>query len=371
MAYSFNEQMRTFITLTESRSTDTLESIDLTQESIIAESSLSKLIGDSPGGQNLVRFLHRKNLLSNTADFVAHPFDARFLWTSFKDHPDKFVILLGTEGIAGVKPNESDIRRGIAKAESLGMEYDPSRDNTINYQIVAFKKDERIDPELLKPAEFSRRGGMINKKDVRNPNNMFDLMSAQIGRLNAIYTATDAVERSKIATRDVARGPIDIHKRDTGDSQSFTQKHYAAKGITVPPQTSRTRGQASAAITPHSEIARVFDRINPVISKIAYSAIAQAGEAANAAHQAGDTEAARAILNKARAVKGFANELKTSSPENSKLFLPMVNAIAAASGHPKDSQEFAEWLHALSTSGPAAYKPVVSAIKSALLASAA
>ena len=45
------------------------------EEAFIEESSLSKLLGKMKGGQNLVRWLHRRHRLSNDADFEPAPFN--------------------------------------------------------------------------------------------------------------------------------------------------------------------------------------------------------------------------------------------------------------------------------------------------------
>ena len=42
---------------------------NILNESKVIESTLSKLIGNDPGGQNMVKWLHTHQKLSNTADF--------------------------------------------------------------------------------------------------------------------------------------------------------------------------------------------------------------------------------------------------------------------------------------------------------------
>lgn len=176
-------------------------------QSLIAESTLSKLIGDAPSGQYLVRWMHARHRLSNVADWVTQPFNERVMWKLFKNYPDNFMIISGSRGIAGIKPNEADLKRGEERARNdpkkKGM-YDPSTDTSIRYQIVAFRDGEQIDPNLIRspedverdvdPTVMKARGGLIGKKDTRNEFNIFDSLADQIGKLQAIY-----ISRSRIS----------------------------------------------------------------------------------------------------------------------------------------------------------------------------
>ena len=79
--------------------------------------------------------------------------------------------------------------------------YNPSRDNTIRYQIVAFDKNKMVDSELLRspdepaderdpdPTVMRARGGIPKRADVRNLNNIFDRIQEQIGKLQSMYFA--------------------------------------------------------------------------------------------------------------------------------------------------------------------------------------
>ncbi len=73
-------------------------------EAFIEESSLSKLIGRQQGGQNLVRWLHKKHKLGNEAELVPAPFNERIFWKQFKSNPDDFIIVTAQNGVAGIKP---------------------------------------------------------------------------------------------------------------------------------------------------------------------------------------------------------------------------------------------------------------------------
>ncbi len=164
---------------------------------LLKESTLSKLIGSAPSGQYLVRWMHARHRLSNVADWEEHPMDQRVMWTEFKNHPDQFIIITAQRGVAGIKPYEEDIRRGEEKARKSNRVYDPARDNTLRYQIIAFRDGEQIDPELIRnpedvdreadPTIMKARGGVPGKIEPKTGYNIFQSLANQIGKLQAIY----------------------------------------------------------------------------------------------------------------------------------------------------------------------------------------
>ena len=164
-------------------------------EQIIQESTLSRLIGDSPGGQNLVRWLHNHDKLSNTADYDESPVKGqRIQWQMFKNSPDHFLIVSGSNGVVGIKPSKEHIDAGYAQK---GDKYNPSRDNSLPYQVVAFRKDQRVDNLLIPdpddprrkkvlnadaaPTIITARGGVPSVPDPRGEHNIFDQMKEAIG----------------------------------------------------------------------------------------------------------------------------------------------------------------------------------------------
>lgn len=174
--------------------------------------SLSRLIGTEPSGKKLIRLLHKKHRLSDTAVYVDHDMNERMMWKLFKNHPDNFQIIIGTDGVAAIKPFEDDIKRGMLRK---GDDYNPATDTTLRYQIVAFRGEKLVDPELLRmpvepgdepeerdvdPTVMRARGGIPSKRDVR-ASNIFDLLKEQIGQLTRIAITKGAVEREKISQR--------------------------------------------------------------------------------------------------------------------------------------------------------------------------
>lgn len=207
--------------------------------------SLTRLIGGVPGGKKLIRLLHKKHKLSDTAVYHDHNMDERIMWKLFKDHPDNFQIVVGTNGVAGIKPFEGDIKRGKEKAAKQKKTYDPANDNTLRYQIVAFRGQEMVNPDLLRqptqpgeepeerdvdPTVMRARGGVPSKRDIRAPN-IFDLLREQIGQLKKIAITKSAVEREKIAGRQALKKEIEYDKSESDSYTSQVTQKLLTTGI--------------------------------------------------------------------------------------------------------------------------------------------
>jgi hypothetical protein len=188
---------------------------------LLEYSSMIDIVGDKTGGKNLIRYMHKKYGLRHDAEYLdmldpANGFTRTtgkdIAWKSFKYSPDNFMILVGAQGVAAVKPDEARITKRKADAEAKGIEYDPAGDSKMPYRIVAFKGDERIpdavftgdDPDL-DPGTVRTRGGLPSKKDFGNPENLFDRVQEQIGRISGILVAKEAVPREVMTKRQEPR----------------------------------------------------------------------------------------------------------------------------------------------------------------------
>jgi hypothetical protein len=208
---------------------------ELVDEELIDESSLSKLLGKQKGGQNLVRWMHRRHGLGNDAELTPASFSERIFWKQFKSHPDTFVVVSAEDGVAGIKPDKKFIDTRTAEFAKKGKTYNPSGDSTLPYQIIAFKDDgEQIDPELLRapkedgaddyrdakdPTVMRARMGKHSGRDMQNPYNVFNLLAEQIGALKTVWISgfdnekdagpgKGSVERDKMKQRaDMKAGP--------------------------------------------------------------------------------------------------------------------------------------------------------------------
>ena len=183
-------------------------------------SSLEKILRTAPGGEQLYKMLHRnKELwhLDADAQWGSVPFRGNgkdVAWTQFKDHPDKFIVVMGETGVAAVKPSEQQIAAQAAKARAKGQIYNPARDNTLKYQVKVFTARGAVPNQLIAapardddrddeyPMLHRGRGGLPTRSDAdRNPNNIFDRLAEVIGYPSKIVYAQDAVPREKMAAR--------------------------------------------------------------------------------------------------------------------------------------------------------------------------
>lgn len=357
-----------------------LESQTLSElaEHLLNESTLSKLIGAVPGGQNLVRWMHARHLLSNTAEYQSQPFSERVMWTEFKNHPDQFMIISASNGVAGIKPNEADIREGEAKAARKGTVYNPARDNTLRYQIVAFRRDEQVDPALFRnPADVERdadptvmkaRGGMIGKRDVRNEFNIFDSLSDQIGSLQAVYISTSRV---------TGLGKRDVKKFAKGYEPGGGQR----AGIAGAPGAIE-REKIAARRPPEAGIPSEYDSLNkfkntlkPIVKnlfkRVGNLAMLDVREEAQDAMTAGAFERAQNWMTVAKKIEtlliainkqGDIDMTAYNSPVG-RLIDASVRDAASAEGTPR-----AEYLQMLNTTpGAEKLKPFMTALKANLI----
>ncbi len=211
------------------------ESIDVPLEEA---STLSKLIGGSPGGQRLVSWLHKHDKLSSTAtyDEITSKTD-RVMFQLFKSDPDHFLIIQTAKMTVGVKPNLDY----VTKSREKNPDYDPSSDKGLQYSVVAFNNEERLDhkistlpsqdefknagdpeaayqaakekvlalraaPGIKMPKKKKgekkdedaptptlitvKRGGKPFSRDTRNPENIFDLIREVGGGITRVFAAS-------------------------------------------------------------------------------------------------------------------------------------------------------------------------------------
>lgn len=219
-------------------------------EALLMEAStLMKLIGNRPGGEYLAKWMHVNHRLSSSAlyDRVTRK-TARIQWKQFKSDPSHFLILTTDKMSVGIKPN-TEYFQSSKKARSW---YDPSADNWLIYDVVAFLNDERID-NLLIPfpqradygndadgeAEFRdevrrvtdlqkkklnpdapatqmtfKRGGLPYGKDTRNEQNIFDRIKELGGKINEIYVVSGGTDIVTQVSGEGTKGETSITVND-------------------------------------------------------------------------------------------------------------------------------------------------------------
>ena len=338
------------LTITEAIKLDDIirEGLDQLSEQELAESSLSKLIGKQQGGQKLVQWLHRKHKLGNEADLQPQPFNERMMWKEFKRNPDNFIVVSASGGVAGIKPYEKMIRDRMATAAKKGENYDPGGDPTLQYQVIAFTDDgQQVDPSLLQPARkpgeerevdptvMKARMGKISGKDNQNPDNVFNLLSDQIGTLRTVYLAGGAVERDKMKKRDeLGAGP--------------------------------NRQKAAQSMPEAESLSKLFAMVRPVLKKLAAEALSPLMRARVNAVNNDNDEQVEKLSARIKKIKEFIMTIDTSKDVNimSTPFGPTIRtAIATASGAPSYTQEFKDYLSQAASGSRAALKPVLDALR--------
>jgi hypothetical protein len=327
-------------------------------EAFVTESTLSKLIGDEKGGQKLVQWLHRKHKLSNTADLKPAPFNQRLLWKEYKRNPDNFIIVAGSDGVAGIKPYEKYIKDRTEAMAKKGKVYDPGGDSTLPYQIIAFTDDgQQVDPALLRPQAEGDEGeerytdptvmkarmGLHHGKDIQNPDNVFNLLAEQIGKLQTVFI-TGGEEPGKFGGQGVERekmkGRADMKKTD------------------VMPE--------------HAALQKIFVKLRPVLKTLANQALSQINRTAQRYLTGGNFEGAQKIAASGHKLKQFLINLdKTgditlnTAPE---LHSAIMKAIQTASGSRLGSDTFKEYLNSAASGNSVALKPILDALRDSLVA---
>jgi hypothetical protein len=338
------------LTITEAIKLDDIirEGLDQLIEQELEESSLSKLIGKQHGGQKLVQWLHRKHKLGNDADLQPQPFSERMMWKEFKRNPDNFIVVSATNGVAGIKPYEKQLRDRMEAARRKGKDYDPGGDSTLQYQIIAFTDDgQQVDPALLQPARepgeerevdptvMKARMGKISGKDTQNSDNVFNLLADQIGTLRTVYLVAGGVERSKMKARDeLGAGP--------------------------------NRQKAAQAMPEAESLSKLFGMVRPVLKKLASEALSPLMRArVNAVNNDNDDQVEK-LSARIKKIKEFIMTIDTSKDVNvmNTPFGPALRtAIGTASGAPTYSQEFKDYLSQAASGSRAALKPVLDALR--------
>jgi hypothetical protein len=345
---------------------------------LLKESTLSKLIGDAPSGQYLVRWMHARHRLSNVADWEEHPMDQRVMWTEFKNHPDQFIIITAQRGVAGIKPYEADIRRGEEKASKANREYNPAKDNTLRYQIIAFKDGEQIDPELIRnPEEVEReadptimkaRGGVPGKIEPMTGYNIFQSLANQIGKLQAIYI-------SKSRTSELGRKQDkDFVKNYSPGGHAQAVAHGGIEREKIAGRKPAEKVIRSAAAAKQELLTKLTPIIKPLMKRIGNVALLDIRDEIQDAIQAGAYDRVSKWTNVAKKVDAILVSINKQgavslSDYNSPVVVLLHNSINDAAAEEQTSAEL--YLNQLLTKlSPATMQGLMSAIKRNLIRSA-
>lgn len=332
------------------------------QDAELEESSLSRLIGKMNGGQKLVSWLHRRHRLDNEADLQPASFTHRLFWTQFKADPDNFVIVSADNGVAAIKPYEKYIRTRAAEYAKKNKPYNPSKDNTIPYQIVAFTADgQQVDPALLKPESMDADGepgysdptvtkarmGLHHGRDTQNPDNVFNLLAEQIGRLHTVWVtgAGDEVDDTTVHQRAWSTGAVPRGKMDA--------RAELRKGPSMPHEQA---------------IAKITSRLKPVLGTIIDQALSNIRKQAQQHADQGHADVAQQISASAAKLKQLQQAISSGdASSDSAVRSAIEQAIASLAQAKVGTPEYEEFTKDLALGNAAQLRPVLDSLRNKLV----
>lgn len=397
-------------------------------EGILTEAStLDRLIGDSPGGKNLITWLHSKFGLSATATWNSHPpGKLRMQMKMFKENPDQFVVVSASQGVAAIKPDE----KHIAQRKQKDPDYNPAGDNTLKYEVVAFKKDERVDNLIVSadkpnPAEFktkiykkgeenpeyqqalkdwtakhgktlspdavptktSIRGGVPGKKDTQNPNNFFDNLEQVLGRIQAIYvtggheSAAGPMSRreQKGLTRRIMRrqSPQEVGAADFAGPEHQPVdpelSRVSSQGAIDRAKVAQRRGAGQGEpIVRSAEIQQFVNKISPIVMKLIDKTLNELVDEQMVAARGRDQETVGRLAKVISTIEKVKIQIDQQggfdvTQGNNPLSRIITSAVAKITGVQPGEPGFDQELREINRLGAAKLKPVLRQIKKTLM----
>lgn len=370
-------------------------------------STLSRLIGDSPGGQNLVNWLHKQDRLSASAAWSEVTQETgRVQWMGFKSGADHFLVVQGRTAVVGIKPDEQYMASREQEARRKGKEYNPSKDNTIIYRVVGFARDQRIDnllipmpaPEDFKDsdnpeADFKAAAADVTAKRsmMLNPNapatkisgkrggkpfgkdpyeNIMDRIKEVTGGINAIYTVGGNVADQPMSKRDQAAA---IAGHTPGQVEKGPENWPRVSGIDRNKIAARTPGSAAPAEF-QTEFRTIVSKIRPVFPNLIKQAEEIIFRRFSRMQGGGNIEMKRKMLDVEEKLEAFKIAVNTTGNLNTAGYNnPIINMIGGAL---KDatgigqlqSAEGAEAIRDFNQGGAAKLGPVLDSIRTRLVA---
>jgi hypothetical protein len=361
----------------------------------IEESTLSKEIAWKPGspgkqeknqgGWNLLQLLHRNHKLSNEAEMEPLPFNRDVLYGYFKNHPDHFIIVKGTHGVAAIRPSEEYFNfernkpRTRARPNPKGFASDPNKELNspyLQYQVIAFQNDgKQLDSSLFKDVEATDKGddgeedkfsttdptvqrlrmGLYHGKDTQSQYNVFKLLSDEIGRLTTMYiSGFYALRKGQMGDQ---KGAEPVIKPHTGSVEREKMKARADLKAPAKPM------DITSATT------KIFNRIRPVLQPIvakAYSKVSLAlQDAVRDDHQA-DLERLSAVRKAINEIK-IAIDTKGNVPMTGALSSTLNKALARATGFQSYDKQYAPAISELANGPAMKLEPLVQSLRKTLI----
>lgn len=241
---------------------------------MIDESTLAQLLGPSAGAKQLVRALHSRHKLASGGlknrpghqnidpNYEEIPAGTKNIAVTIKSNKDNFCIIVGTNGVAGVKPESK------AWDQSRSKERDP----TLPY-VVVWSTGNGAESEIAKyrMGRMDATGGSSGQEG--GAPNLFQVLRDRIGTIVHAYRATGAVEHGKMGAR-----------------QELKRSSVAT-------------------------VDQVGEKIKPVLAKLLQSTVGQLGPRINRMAQGGDYDGATKLATAGKKLQAMLTALDSPNPE--------------------------------------------------------
>ena len=265
-------------------------------EMLAEASNLSKIAKTVPGGESVLRYLHRINKLSAVADYVQLPITKHFAKT-IKANKDNFAILVGEKGMAAIKPKEEDWDNSTSKSNDTGMRYDV---------IWSFDDDTRPHIEPARKYRMGTSDGRGGSSGMEGGGiNLFQLLLPKIGKLVSLYTTFEALERSKMQTRTDNKAPIAPTVGGKIGNAFFNPKKKPEPGWDM-------KGTPGTPIRDPEEAASM--KLRPLALKMFQSTLGQLGPRIQRLAQSGNYDAVEKLTRSGKKLQDMVTALDTPNP---------------------------------------------------------
>ena len=338
----------------------------LLEDLALDESTLSSLIGGSPGGQALTTWVHKGFGISNTADFeeITKDVAGRLYLRQFKEYEDQVVVVQCQTGSVAFKPHEEFYKARRADPK-FGPGHDFKGDTTTLYTVVGFKNDQRVDNLLIpdpKLADMKEPGVKKSSEEMQadletaqekvakqratmlNPNapptvfkitrggqpfkadpndNFFDRIKSVLGPVTRVLVSSQSFQ--KIPKKDVkgfVKGeykPGIVPAPGEGDEEHYISGPYTGERTRVKGAIEREKMAGRAA---NKEVAKgpanetealtaTFKRVRPVMGKLGNQALDIIKRRMTAQMGGGNFAAAQKAASAAEKIQNFLTQIDT------------------------------------------------------------
>ena len=193
--------------------------------------------------------------------------------------------------------------------------------------------------------------GKIANKDVQNSDNAFDLLAAQIGRLQTIWI-TGVQDRE-----------------DDEESDSINRKGWRVGAVPRDKMQKRADMKKTPEMDERTAVSTIFKKVRPVLKKLGNQAVLQINNRVKRYIDGGNFEGAKDLSDKAIKLKTFLATIDTSGDVNisGPLFSQLRKALADASQTYIGSDEYKAFINDIARGNSAALGPVLDSLRDNLV----